>query len=111
MIWSALHCTATESGKRLTEQGILEEPEDFPRLKMDDIIVCPYTSPAWTPIFPKIRGVVTDSGGILTHAAITAREYGIPAVVGTWVGTRSIKEGDIIRIDGTEGVVTIASRA
>ena len=71
--------------------------------------MCPYTSPAWTPIFPKIRGVVTDSGGMLTHAAITAREYGIPAVVGTWVATSSIKDGDIIRVDGTNGVVEIVS--
>lgn len=81
--------------------------EDFAKLKTGDILVCPYTSPAWTPIFPKIKGVVTDSGGMLTHAAITAREYGIPAVVGTWVATTAIKDGDIIRIDGTNGVVEI----
>ncbi len=98
--------------------GVIEGParvitshEDFPTLKTGDILVCPYTSPAWTPIFPKIRGVVTDSGGMLTHAAITAREYGIPAVVGTWVATTAIKNGDIIRIDGNEGVVEIVSRA
>nr|NIR13365.1 PEP-utilizing enzyme, mobile region [Desulfobacterales bacterium] len=98
--------------------GVVEGParvitghEDFPKLKMDDIVVCPYTSPAWTPIFPKIRGVVTDSGGMLTHAAITAREYGIPAVVGTWAATTSIKDGDNIRVDGTKGTVEILSRA
>ena len=53
--------------------------------------------------------MVTDSGGMLTHAAITAREYGIPAVVGTWVATSSINNGDTIRIDGTKGVVEIVS--
>lgn len=94
--------------------GVIEGParvitthDEFPKLKTDDILVCPYTSPAWTPIFPKIKGVVTDSGGMLTHAAITAREYGIPAVVGTWVATTSIKDGDNIRVNGTEGVVEI----
>lgn len=98
--------------------GLVEGPariimhhDGFPRLKSGDILVCPYTSPAWTPIFPKIKGVVTDSGGMLTHAAITAREYGIPAVVGTWTATSSVKDGDVIRIDGTEGRVEIISRA
>ena len=98
--------------------GVVEGPariimhhDGFPTLKSGDILVCPYTSPAWTPIFPKIKGVVTDSGGMLTHAAITAREYGIPAVVGTWVATTSIKDGDVIRINGTEGRVEIISRA
>jgi pyruvate,water dikinase len=97
--------------------GVIEGParvivshEDFPTLKTGDILVCPYTSPAWTPIFPKIKGVVTDSGGMLTHAAITAREYGIPAVVGTWVATATIKNGDIIRINGNEGTVEILSK-
>jgi pyruvate,water dikinase len=98
--------------------GVVEGParvvlhhDGLPKLKMGDILVCPFTSPAWTPLFPKIKGVVTDSGGMLTHAAITAREYGIPAVVGTWVATGSIKDGDIIRIDGNQGVVQIISRA
>jgi pyruvate,water dikinase len=86
---------------------VIIDHKDFPKLKTGDILVCPYTSPAWTPIFPKIKGVVTDSGGMLTHAAITAREYGIPAVVGTWVATTAIKDGDVIRIDGTNGVVEI----
>jgi pyruvate,water dikinase len=86
---------------------VVTDHKEFPKLKAGDILVCPYTSTAWTPIFPKIKGVVTDSGGMLTHAAITAREYGIPAVVGTWVATTTIKDGDIIRIDGTNGVVEI----
>ena len=62
-------------------------------------------------MFLKIRGVVTDTGGMLTHAAIAAREYGIPAVVGTWNATNSIRNGDIIRIDGSAGVVEILQRA
>ena len=86
---------------------VITDHDEFPKLKPGDILVCPYTSPAWTPIFPKITGVVTDSGGMLTHAAITAREYGIPAVVGTWVATTTIKDGDFIRVDGSAGVVEI----
>ncbi len=77
------------------------------RVKPGEILVCPYTSPAWTAIFPRIKGVVTDSGGMLTHAAITAREYGIPAVVGTWNATKKIKDGQKIRVDGDNGVVEI----
>ena len=97
--------------------GIVEGParvitsfEDFPKLKHGEILVCPYTATAWTPLFPKIKGVVTDTGGMLTHAAITAREYRIPAVVGTWRATKSIKDGDLIRVDGNLGVVEILKR-
>ncbi|MDP7601460.1 MAG: PEP-utilizing enzyme, partial [Rhodospirillales bacterium] len=75
-----------------------------------EILVCPYTGTAWTPLFLKIGGVVTDTGGMLTHAAIAAREYGIPAVVGTWTATNSIRNGDIIRLDGDNGVVEIIKR-
>ena len=58
----------------------------------------------------KIGGVVTDTGGMLTHAAIAAREYNIPAVVGTWNATNSINDGDTIKIDGNEGIVEIVKR-
>jgi pyruvate,water dikinase len=98
--------------------GVVEGParvilsyEEFPTLKSGEILVCPATSTAWTPLFLKIAGVVTDTGGMLTHAAIAAREYGIPAVVGTWNATNSIRDGDIIRVDGTAGVVQVLSRA
>ena len=97
--------------------GIVEGParvitsfEDFSRLQHGEILVCPYTATAWTPLFPKIKGIVTDTGGMLTHAAITAREYRIPAVVGTWRATKSIKDGDIIRVDGHLGIVEILKR-
>jgi pyruvate, water dikinase len=85
--------------------------EDFPRLHPGEILVCPYTATAWTPFFPKIKAIVTDTGGMLTHAAITAREYGIPAVVGTWRATRSIKDGDYIKVDGNAGVVEVLKKA
>ncbi len=85
--------------------------EAFPTLQLGEILVCPYTATAWTPLFPKIKAVVTDTGGMLTHAAITAREYRIPAVVGTWRATRSIKDGDYIRVDGSTGMVEVLRKA
>jgi pyruvate,water dikinase len=83
---------------------------DFQRVKPGEILVCPYTGTAWTPLFVKIAGVVTDTGGMLTHAAIAAREYNIPAVVGTWNATNSINDGDIIRVDGDAGTVDVIKR-
>ncbi len=97
--------------------GVVEGParrimdyHQFQKVQAGDILVCPYTGTAWTPLFVKIAGVVTDTGGMLTHAAIAAREYNIPAVVGTWKATNSIKDGDIIRIDGNRGIVEILKR-
>jgi pyruvate,water dikinase len=72
-----------------------------------DILVCPITSPAWAPIFTKIKAVVTDIGGVMSHAAIVCREYGLPAVVGTGRATSQIRTGQVIRVDGSAGVVTI----
>jgi pyruvate,water dikinase len=98
--------------------GVVEGPakvvmhfEDFPNVQSGDILVCPYTGTAWTPLFLKIAGVVTDTGGMLTHAAIAAREYGIPAVVGTWNATTSVRNGDIVRVNGATGAVEILNRA
>jgi len=68
-------------------------------------------APTLTAIFPKIKAIVTDHGGILASAATIAREYGIPAVVGTLVATESINDGDIIGVNGTVGRVEIVSRS
>jgi pyruvate,water dikinase len=98
--------------------GVVEGParviidyKDFQKVEAGEILVCPYTGTAWTPLFVKIGGVVTDTGGMLTHAAIAAREYGIPAVVGTWNATNSINDGDTIKIDGNVGIVEVIERA
>jgi pyruvate,water dikinase len=80
---------------------------DSGRLQPGDILVCPATAPPWTPLFAIAGAVVTDSGGILSHSAIAAREYAIPCVVGTVVGTRTIPDGAMITVDGTAGSVTI----
>mgnify|MGYP002382293375 FL=1 len=82
----------------------LDEAEN---LEDGDILVCPSTSPPWTPYFAVVAAIVTDAGGVLSHAAIEAREYGIPAVVGTREGTRRIPEGAMVVVDGEAGTVTI----
>jgi pyruvate,water dikinase len=76
-------------------------------IEQDEILVCPITAPSWGPVFPKIKGAVSDIGGIMSHAAIVSREYGLPAVVGTGTGTRRIRTGDRVRVDGNTGKVTI----
>ncbi len=72
-----------------------------------EILVCGATSPAWAPIFPKLAATVTDVGGVMSHAAIVCREYGLPAVVGTGRASSAIKTGQKIRVDGSAGTVTI----
>jgi len=72
-----------------------------------EILVCPVTSPSWGPVFNKIKAAVSDIGGTMSHAAIVAREYGLPAVVGTGVATSRIRTGQRIRVDGNQGIVTI----
>ncbi len=78
-------------------------------LQQGEILVAPVTSPSWTPAFGKIAAAVSDIGGIMSHAAIVSREYGLPAVVGTGNATSRIKTGDRVRVDGTAGTVTIVS--
>ena len=76
-----------------------------------DIMVCPMTDPAWTPVFSRVGGVVAEQGGMLCHAAIVARERGIPAVVGLLDAMADITDGSIITVDGAAGTVTIVTRA
>src|SRR5262245_47960305 len=76
-------------------------------IKDGEILVCTITSPAWAPIFSKIKAAVTDIGGVMSHAAIVSREYGLPAVVGTGRATSQIRTGQTIRVDGSAGLVTI----
>ena len=83
---------------RVDQLGDLEEGE---------ILVAPSTSPSWTPVFGKIVAAVSDIGGVMCHAAIVAREFGLPAVVGAAGATKRIKTGDRLRVDGEAGTVTI----
>jgi pyruvate,water dikinase len=76
-------------------------------LKNGDILVTTFTDPSWTPLFVSIKGLVTEVGGLMTHGAVIAREYGLPAVVGVDHATQRIKDGQRIRVHGTEGYVEI----
>jgi pyruvate,water dikinase len=94
--------------------GIAEGParvvlraDQLDELLEGEILVAPTTSPSWTPVFARIKGAVSDIGGIMCHAAIVCREYGLPAVVGTGFATTTIKTGQRIRVDGNTGVVTL----
>ena len=78
-------------------------------LEPGDILVTAYTDPSWTPLFVTIGGLVTEVGGLMTHGAVIAREYGLPAVVGVEHATRRIRDGQRIRVHGTEGYVEILS--
>jgi pyruvate,water dikinase len=80
---------------------------DADRLQRSDVLVAETTAPPWTPLFATVAAVVTDTGGILSHSAVVAREYGIPAVVGTTMGTAFIHDGDTIEVDGYSGTVRI----
>lgn len=80
------------------EDAVLEE---------GDILVTVFTDPSWTPLFVAIKGLVTEVGGLMTHGAVIAREYGLPAVVGVEHATRLIKDGDRIRVNGTQGFILL----
>jgi len=85
--------------------------DQFDDVRAGDVLVCHMTNPAWVVLFTKIAGLVTNAGGLTAHPAVLAREFGIPAVVGTQDGTQRIKNGDRIRVDGTTGTVDILEAA
>jgi pyruvate,water dikinase len=86
---------------------VLHGPEDFAKLKTGDVLVASLTTPAWTPLFARASAVVTDIGGPLSHGSIVAREYGIPAVLGTGAATARISNGQTVTVDGNEGIVKL----
>ena len=86
---------------------VIHGPDEFKQMRHGDILVAKITTPAWTPLFALASGVVTDVGGPLSHGSIVAREYRIPAVLGTGVATERIRSGQRIAVDGDGGVVTV----
>jgi pyruvate,water dikinase len=86
---------------------VITSVDQLDRVRSGEILVCPITAPSWAPVFSRIQGAVSDIGGIMSHAAIVSREYGLPAVVGTGFGTKRIHDGQRVRVDGNSGVVTI----
>jgi pyruvate,water dikinase len=87
---------------------VLHGPEDLNRMEPGAALVAAITTPAWTPLFAMAAAVVTDVGGPLSHGSIVAREYGIPAVLGTGVATKRIQHGQVITVDGDAGTVRLS---
>ena len=102
--------TPAGGGRATGPVRVIRDATDFGRLRSGDVLVCPYTNPAWTPLFQRACAVVVDTGGIGSHAAIVAREYGIPAVMGSATGTSVLTDGRVVTVDGDTGRVTGADR-
>jgi len=98
---------AVSSGVAEGRARVILHMEDTAELEESDILVTAFTDPSWTPLFVTIKGLVTEVGGLMTHGAVIAREYGLPAVVGVENATKLIKDGQQIRVNGTDGYVEI----
>jgi pyruvate,water dikinase len=109
---------AGEDGKTLQGQagspGVVEGParivravEELDDVQQGEVLICPATSPSWSTVFSRVVATVSDVGGVMSHAAIICREYGLPAVVGTGSAVSSITNGQRVRVDGDRGTVTI----
>ncbi len=105
----SLKGVAASPGRVTASACVLHGPEDFHLMRPGDVLVAAITTPAWTPLFTRAAAVVTDVGGPLSHGSIVAREYGIPAVLGTGTATERIRSGQVITVDGTAGVVTLTA--
>jgi pyruvate,water dikinase len=102
---------AASAGEAEGTARVLRDHADIAAVREGEILVCTVTSPAWAPVFPKLKATVTDIGGVMSHAAIVCREYGMPAVVGTGRATAVIRTGMRIRVNGSTGVVTVLDDA
>jgi pyruvate,water dikinase len=102
-----LHGFAASPGVAEGPARVITTVEQLGEVRSGEILVCPITAPSWAPVFARIGGAVSDIGGIMSHAAIVSREYGLPAVVGTGFGTKQIHDGQQVRVDGDNGVVTV----
>ena len=85
---------------------VLETPHDGRRMRRGDVLVAPSTDPGWTPLFLRASAVVMETGGYLSHGAVVAREYGLPAVVNVRDAMRNIRDGDDLQVDGDAGRVS-----
>lgn len=97
--------SAVSPGTVTAPASLILSTDEFKSMRANTILVCPTTTPAWTQLFPQAVGLVTDIGGMLAHGSIVAREYGIPAVLGTRDATNKISDGQVITVDGNKGSV------
>ncbi|HEX6221320.1 MAG TPA: PEP/pyruvate-binding domain-containing protein, partial [Acidimicrobiia bacterium] len=106
-----LNGIAASPGRYTGPVRVVMDNSQFDKIQPGDVLVCPITSPVWSVLFPIIRALVTDTGGVLSHPAIIAREYGIPAVVATGAATARLHDGDLVTVDGTTGTVELETPA
>ena len=104
---SVIEGVGASSGRITARARVLRGPEDFGEMRPGEVLVAGITTPAWTPLFAVASAVVTDVGGPLSHGSIVAREYGIPAVLGTGVATRRVRSGQRVQVDGDAGTVAL----
>jgi len=97
------------AGIAVGQATVINSPEDLQKVTSDSILICPRMSPVYTIVFDRVRGVVAETGGILTTAGAAAREYGLPAVTGVQNARKTITDGDVICIDGADGSIRILS--
>jgi pyruvate,water dikinase len=98
--------TGASAGRYRGPVRVIRGAQDFDRVRSGDVLVCPTTSPSWSPILGQVGAIVADHGGMLAHPAIIAREFGIPAIVGTADGTSKLRDGELVLVDGTAGTVS-----
>lgn len=99
---------AASGGSYTGPARVIMGEDEFDKIQAGDVLVCPITSPVWSVLFPSVGALVTDTGGVLSHPAIIAREYGIPAVVATGNATALLRDGQVVTVDGDKGTVALA---
>jgi phosphohistidine swiveling domain-containing protein len=102
-----VHGLGASQGVAEGRARLVSSLEEFDQVRDGEILVCQMTNPAWVVLFTKIAGLVTDAGGVASHPAVVAREFAIPAVVGTSIATERISSGDRVRVNGTSGIVEV----
>jgi phosphoenolpyruvate synthase/pyruvate phosphate dikinase len=102
-----LRGTGASAGIARGPARVVLTSSEFERIRPGDIIVCPSSNPSWVPVFTIAGGLVTNTGGVLSHAAVVAREFGLPAVTGVSGATTTIRDGQHLEIDGTAGTVRL----
>lgn len=103
---TALVGTPGSAGRATGPARVVRGPGDFARVRPGDVLVCPWTDPSWTPLLRAAAAVVTETGGVLAHAAIVARERGVPAVLGVADATTTLRDGATVTVDGSAGTIT-----
>ncbi len=103
--------TAASPGTVQGKAKVVHNLTEASKVEPGDILVCEMTMPSWTPLFGTVAAIVSDTGGILSHCAVVSREYRIPAVVGTAIGTSVLQDGMMLTVDGSQGIVRIDQRA